>query len=866
MGDFNITVNDKTVPVTKGQTVLQASLAAGIDIPVFCWHPQLVPVGACRICLVEIEKFPKLQVACATPATDGMVIHTESPKVVKARQGVLEFILAHHPLDCPTCDKGGECDLQNITFKYGLDYSRLQEPKHRYIVDEKSTFDDLQIGPEIIRNQNRCIHCYRCTRIVDEACFEDDLGAYQRGYHTEILPPPHREIRNLYSGNVVEYCPVGALTNDDWRYKVRVWLTKQANTVCTHCPDGCNLTYWTFHNKIFRATSRPNDNIDRGFICDIGRYGYQYVAESDRLKKPMVKRNGELVESTWEEALSVIKTQVDELKAKLSGNGFFGFIGETSTNEEIYSLQRFLRRVIGTNHIDYRLNRKRRLSYGNDIAARGVAPDQTSYQDIDAADAFVVYASDLHSENPITALRVKRAVRQKDARIIIINTRPTHLGERTGALNLVHNPGTGVITLLGIVDAMLSSAGFDASKIGLSAEQAAEHKRGHGEFAATKAAQTAGVAESVLLEAAQILTNARQVVILCGNDYNRYPFRDEELLALDNLRRVCSSAKLAVLPEGSNSTGAALLGALPDRLPGGVSLDAKSKFEDLWRGPVPEAPGKDTIGILEAINEDEIECGFIFNADPVRVFPDGQYADEVLGKLKLLVVIDCFMTDTARLADVILPLATSAATDGTITNWEGRVQHSQAAIRPMFESKPGCEIIELLSDRLGVSCGQSRPGEVYAEMNRALGGILPQRFEMLKSDGAMISAPKRQAQPRLNQVIYNALPTDKDFPFFLCVGNADHHRGHNTERNHSLRKFTGEPYVGLNENEAKILMISDGDLVKVESRSGKVVGKAKLIPQLPDRLVFLPENFGELRPNLLMGLKEKFDHVKVTKM
>ena len=237
---------------------MQASLAAGIDIPVFCWHPQLVPVGACRICLVEIEKFPKLQVACATIATDGMVVHTDSPKTIKARQGVLEFILAHHPLDCPTCDKGGECDLQNLTFKYGLDYSRQHEPKHRVIVDANSTFDDLPIGPEIIRNQNRCIHCYRCTRIVDEIAFEDDLGAYQRGYHTEILPPPGREIRNLYSGNVVEYCPVGALTNDDWRYKVRVWLTKQTNVICPHCPDGCNMKLWTFHNKIFRATSNAN--------------------------------------------------------------------------------------------------------------------------------------------------------------------------------------------------------------------------------------------------------------------------------------------------------------------------------------------------------------------------------------------------------------------------------------------------------------------------------------------------------------------------------------------------------------------------------------------------------------------------------
>ena len=866
MGDFNITVNDKLIPALKGQTILQAALAAGIDIPVFCWHPNLVPIGACRICLVEIEKFPKLQVACATPATDGMIVRTESPKVVKARHGVLEFILAHHPLDCPTCDKGGECDLQNITFRYGLDYSRMQEPKHRTIVDKNSTFDDLQIGPEIIRNQNRCIHCYRCTRIVDEACFEDDLGAYQRGYHTEILPPPDREIRNLYSGNVVEYCPVGALTNDDWRYKVRVWLTKQAKTVCTLCPDGCNLNHWTFHNKIFRATARPNENIDRGFICDIGRYGYQHVGSSDRLKQPMIKKNGELVEATWDEALAVIRSQVSELKTKLSGNAFFGLIGETSTNEEIYSFQRLLRRVIGTSHIDSRINRKRRLSFGEDVTARGALPDRVSYQDIDGAELFVIYASDLHSENPITSLRVKRGVRYRDAKIIIINNRLTHLGSRTGAMNIVHKPGTGVVTLLGLVDALVSSADFDKAARGLTDQQVSEFKQAHADFALPKAAAIAGISESQLHDAAEALAKADNIVILCGTDFNRRPYRDDELLALDNLRRVCKTAKLAILPENSNSAGAELLGAFPNRYPGATSKDAKAKFEDLWRGPLPEFSGKDVIGILDAINEDEIECGFVFNADPVRIFPDAAYVDTVLEKLKLLVVVDSFLTDTARLADVILPLATFAETDGTRTNWEGRVQFSQAAIKPLSGSKTGCEILELLADRLGMSFSQPRPREVYAEMNKALGGILPDRFEMFNPEGAVPPLSQSQPKPGLNRVTYYPVPTDTEFPFFLTVGNADHHRGAITERNPSLLKFTAEPYVGINETDAKALMISEGDLVKVESRTGKVVGSARVLAELPNKVVFLPENFRELRPNLLMGLKEKFDHVKVTKM
>ncbi len=863
MTDFSIKINNQSVPVIKGQTVLQASLAAGIDIPVFCWHPQLVPVGACRICLVEIEKFPKLQVACATPATEGMVVQTASPKVVKARQGVLEFILAHHPLDCPTCDKGGECDLQDITFKYGLDYTRLREPKHRYVVDEDSTFDDLRIGPEVIRNQNRCIHCYRCTRIVDEACFEDDLGAYQRGNHTEILPPPGKEIRNLYSGNVVEYCPVGALTNTDWRYKVRVWLTKQAASVCNLCPDGCNTKLWTFHNKLFRSSARPNEAIDKGFLCDIGRHGYQFVQSPDRLKRPMIKRNGELQECTWDDALDFVKQHVAEHKAKLSGSGFFGLIGAGSSNEEMYSFQRLLRRVIGTNNIDHRLHRKRRLDLG-DPKFPQTQPDTCTYQDLDEADTFVVFGSDLHAENPITALRLKRGVRYRDAKIIIINPRPTHLAVRTDAIQVVHRPATGIAALLGLINSIMTSPQFDGGEIDTAT--LTEFKTAHSDSSLAKMSQLCGVEPGLMQSAVDALLRAHNVVIIAGAEFQRFAYRDEELAALHNLRCILKNAKLLVMPLESNGHGAEFFGALPHQLPGGVALSARGKFEDLWRGPISDTTGKDTLGILEAINEDDIECGFVFNADPVRTFRDGAYARCSLEKLKTLIVIDSFMTDSARLADVILPLATFAETDGTRNTWEGRMQYSEAAIKPMHESKPGCEIIESLAEKLGSGFGQRRSSEVYAEMVKALVPGLPQNYRSIKPDGFLIHQTAKAVNRKLAPVTYNAAPEDKEYPLHLLVANADHHRGTLTERSESLMRFTGEPYVCLAPVVAHSIAASDGDLVRVESKNGKVVGKLAIIHDLPAEVVLLPENFSELRPNLLKNFHEKFDRVRVAKM
>ncbi len=866
MTDFTITVNDQTVPVNKGQTVLQAALNAGIDIPVFCWHPQMDPVGACRICLVEIEKFPKLQVACATVAQEGMVVHTESPKVVKARRGVLEFILAHHPLDCPTCDKGGECDLQNITFKYGLDYSRLKEPKHRYIVDEESTFDDLRIGPEVIRNQNRCIHCYRCTRIVDEVAFEDDLGAYQRGNHTEILPPPGKEIRNLYSGNVVEYCPVGALTNTDWRYKVRVWLTEQTPVVCTLCPDGCNMTLWTYHDKLYRATARPNDAIDKGFLCDIGRYGYQYMTSSDRLKKPMVRKEGELVETSWGEALEYIKTHTDDLKKKLSGSGFFGFIGAGAYNEEIYSFQRFLRRVIGTNNIDYRLNRKRHLDYDKEITDRKLGPDSATYDDIETADTIVVFGSDLHSENPITALRVKRAIRYNGAKLIIINPVPTHLAVRTDAIEAIHKPGTGGVALTAITAAVLDRIKGDPSSHGLAAGDIADFNSKHSDYSGDKAAQLTGIDTTTIDKIADIVSKSESAVILTGAFFGRDPWRDSLLVAATNLRKAFKRCLLVTMPDESNVFGAEWLGALPNRLPGQIGFEGKGRFEDAWRGPLTDMVGKDTIGILEAINEDEIECGFVLQSDPVRKFPDGGYARSVMEKLKLLVVIDSFMTDTARIADVILPLAPFAESEGTRTNWEGRIQYSARALKPLAESKPACEIIELLSDKLGTAFQQMSPLDVYSEMIGFLPVDAPSNFERLPQAGVQIKANPEQPIGGFSTFQFNPVDSNEEFPFHLVTVNADHHRGTLTKRSESLMNFCSEPYIGLNQDDADKLKLSEGDLVKVESKFGKVVGKTRRLEDLPQGRVVIPDNFSELAANLLMGRKERYDRVKLSKM
>ncbi|MBU0985103.1 MAG: (2Fe-2S)-binding protein, partial [candidate division Zixibacteria bacterium] len=302
-----LTIDGQEITVPKGTTVLQAARELKIDIPTFCWHAKLKPVGACRMCYVEIERMPKLAVSCATEAMDGMVVHTKSDAVLQGRRAIIEFTLLNHPLDCPTCDKGGECTLQNLTFAHGFDDSRFTFQKYRFRDDaDDTTFDDHRIGPEIILNRNRCIQCYRCVRANKEAFGEWDLGAYERGNITQINSAPGEQVDNPFSGNLVEICPVGALTNTDWRYKVRVWLTQTASSVCPFTSSGTNILFYKegHQKKIFRVTSRQNDSIDDGWIPDVTRYGYQMVASPDRLQTPLIKKEGKQVKATWDEALA----------------------------------------------------------------------------------------------------------------------------------------------------------------------------------------------------------------------------------------------------------------------------------------------------------------------------------------------------------------------------------------------------------------------------------------------------------------------------------------------------------------------------------------------------------------------------------
>jgi NADH-quinone oxidoreductase subunit G len=399
--EVSVTIDGNTFAVPEGTLVVEAAKHLGTQIPVYCYHPKLEPAGLCRICLVEIEKMPKLQIACATRVSDGMVVHTSSAKVAEARRGVLEFLLLNHPLDCPVCDKGGECELQDFTMSYGPGESRLTEPKLH-----KPKLVDL--GPTIVLDEERCILCRRCTRFDDEIAQERTLIVEDRGYKSLISTRNGGAYASYFSGNTTEICPVGALTSKAYRFRSRPWDLNHSDSICTQCSVGCNYRIDTRFGRVMRTFTRENPAVDDGWICDRGRYTFNYLYSPERLRAPSIKRDGGRVDVTFAEAAVLAGSKLAEAAAR----GRVGVIGGGRlSDEEAFALQRFAREVLGTNNIDYRTHAQAFASPSR-FGAR--------LTDIDDASHILIVGAVTPEQAPILDLRVRRAVARGHAKLTYV--------------------------------------------------------------------------------------------------------------------------------------------------------------------------------------------------------------------------------------------------------------------------------------------------------------------------------------------------------------------------------------------------------------------------------------------------------------
>ena len=833
-----LTIDGRETTVPRGTSVLIAAKEMGIDIPTFCWHPKLKSVGACRMCYVEIEKRPKLEVSCATEALDGMVVRTNSDKVLKGRRAVLEFQLLNHPLDCPTCDKGGECTLQNLVVVHGIDDSRFDFKKNRFVDDGMTTtFDDLKIGPEIILNRNRCILCYKCVRANKEAFGEYDLGVYERGNMAEINAAPGVQVANPFSGNLTEICPVGALTSEEWRYKIRVWLTETVFSICNFTSSGTNILFYKdpHKNHIYRVQSSCHDDIDDGWLADVTRYGHQMVNSSERLKTPLVKKEGQQVEATWEEALGIIHQRFSAIKEKKGGVCIGGLAAPNLDNDSLYCFSKFFRTVLNSNNVDFRQDYK--MLPGGESVFGALCRQKFSIADIDDSDVIVIFGCDMINEHRNEYLRLRKAYNSGRARIFSINPYAVKSAD-VAELELVYKAGTDELLINGLCLAAIERNLIDAPA-------AAELKQVIAPSTLAETAAACGVAPDDLMTVVRAIAEGRKVTFMIGELVTRSIERERIAAAvanLDRLLRVRQKGQLAVPAYYANSRGAEQFGLMPaprDRI--------RKELEALW-GNFPDCEAHNTDAMLALMKKEEIDGFFILGANPVMLYPDRTFARACIEKLDFVVACDLFETETTALADVVLPLSSWAEYDGSYVNLEGRTQTTRAALKPIGQSRPGFEIVHEVAEKFGVTLCESTD-DLRTEVEHLL---------KVEED---LSLPDKFLEVRANNI-----PPIDEYRHPLFVMDDPHHFGHLSEKAPSLANFVGEAYIELSPGVAGEYKFADGDPVRVESESGKVILPVKISNWIKDDTVKIPRNFYATRVTSLLRRKIRVDRVKISKV
>ncbi len=686
-----VTIDGVEVSVPKGTLVVDAAKKIGNDIPVFCYHPKLEPVGMCRMCLVEIglpirdratgelilneDGSPKinfgrgLQTGCTVVVSDGMVVRGDPDYVQKARADIVEFLLTSHPLDCPICDKGGECPLQNLTMSYGKGESRM------VFSDKLKLAKNVPLGELIYLDRERCIQCARCIRFQDEIVGDPVIQFHNRGRSLEIVTLSNPGFDSYWSGNTTDICPVGALTTADFRFGARPWELTPVSSISVHGPAGSNLTLSTRREArvggkpvVKRVMPRQNELVNEIWISDLDRFAYHFAESEARLTQPLVRENGELVEASWDEALDVVAGKLQQ-----AGTAVAGLAGDRLSNEDLFLFQHLFRKGLKSSNIDLA---NRRLAGGDVVATAGFrsSEDASNPQRLGAEDAILVVATDLHEEEPVWWLRVKQAA-DRGAAVVIMNAFPTRLDQY--ASQVIHyQPEQALIRVQQLLDA----------------------------------AQTDEDEENPLSTAAKTLVDAENLAIFYG-------YAGLSYAETDTLARLLANLLLIENKDGLNHVGRANNGLIPvwphNNTQGAWDMGVHPAWLPGYQAV--KEPGLDAAEIYAGAANGDIKTLFLLGADPV-----GDGLLEGRGALDFLVVEELFMTETAALADVVLPAQSWVEREGTFTSAERRVQRYYPAVHPVGSSRPDWQILAQIGERVGLGRPPYAASLVFRDVAKAV--------------------------------------------------------------------------------------------------------------------------------------------------
>jgi len=807
--EVTITIDGREVPAIEGEMLHDAARKGDVEIPYFCYEPKLGdPVGACSMCLVEIEGIPKLQTSCSTPVREGMVVHTRTEQVKHAQNAVVEFLLVNHPLDCPVCDKGGECPLQDISYGWGPGRSR--------VIDEKRHFEKpIELSPLVAIDRERCILCYRCVRFSQEISEDEQLQLLDRGDRTYVGTFDDRPYVAPFHGNITDICPVGALTSYTYRFRARPWDIEHAGSVCTLCPSQCNVSFTVRDEKVKRVVTRDNAEVDDGWICDRGRYGFEMFDAPERIDGPRLKGG----EAGWDEALKVAAEGL--LRA---GDGRVAAIVGDASNEEGFLVQQLLREALGSPHVDSRPSRGPQAAVLRRLAQPNVS---AKVRDIDEADAILVLGTDPLHSSPILDLRVRKAIRRNGAKLVVATERPTALDG--------------------------------------GAEAIARYAPGQAAHFVGELASAIGGSENIATPIAGTLRDAEKVVVIWGERIAREDGAAEALLEVANAVGMASKdgGGLLEIPDTTNARGLREAGCLPDAGPGLSEV----------------AAGMATEEIRSALISGELTGLILFGADPLRDFPDTPAWEEALTAADFIVSFSMHENATTAKADVVLPLETHAEKDGTVTHPDGRLQRVRPSAGRPGDIRPNVLALSQLAENLGLVTGIDSQPTAFKALTEAVpfyNGIedsdIGGRGIRWQDTPAATNTPEPgrapapgspdtepEARPRLSEAgdaPRRAASADPGAgaPHALSLGTyRDLWAGPITELNPPLKFLTPQQRVEISSLDAERLDLKSGDEVRVSHNGSSVSAQVQIKERIPAGVVFMAEGVLDGNANALLN-------------
>jgi formate dehydrogenase alpha subunit len=863
-----LTIDGNQIAVPKGTTVLEAARKAGSFIPTLCHDPELTKPGACRICVVEIKGAKNLPASCVTEAAEGMVVETASPQVIEARKTILELMLDNHPQDCLSCHQSGDCKLQDYAYFYDVRPGAFGGETKNYDLEDDNIF--------IVRDMNKCILCGKCLRACEEKQGRAVIDFAYRGFRTKVSTALDKTLADsicVACGSCVAVCPTGALTEKAMLGKGRKWEVEKVRTTCPFCGVGCNFDLNVKGGKVIGVTSNAASPVNGPDLCVKGRFGADFVHSPNRLTKPLIRKNGKFVESSWNEALDLVAGKLGEIKSKYGGDAIAALSSARCTNEDNYVMQKLIRAGCGTNNIDHCARTCHAPTVAGLAASFGSGAMTNSIEDILHTDLLFVIGANPTEAHPMVGAKMLQAV-QKGTKLVVVDPRRIELADKADCFLQIKS-GTDIPLMNGLMHIIIKEGLHDKKFVESRTEGFEELKATVEHYTPQRVSEMTGVPVNLLYDAARLYATAPNALIcytlgitehVCGT-YNVMSTANMAMLT-GHIGRLGSG--VSPLRGQNNVQGACDMGALPGDYHGYQKVanpEVHAKFEKAWGVKLDKNPGMMIPAMMDAAVEGRVKAMYIMGEDPVLSDPNANYIKKAMESLDFLVVQEIFLSETAKYADVILPGASFAEKDGTFTNAERRVQRVRKAIEPIADTRADWWIVCEIAKRMGYPMEYGWPGDIWDE----LAGLAPMfaGINYQKMDAEGIQWPCSSLDQPGTKILHTKTFTrglgllkgiehippaelpDEEYPFLLSTGRILSHYNVTTRNSPALSTFVPGEAAMIHPLDAANLCIDGADRLRVTSRRGSVTCGIQITDMVQPGMIWMSHHHASTPTNEL---------------